>query len=128
LATVSHLWVIDGMNLIGSRPDRWWNDPDRAMQRMAETLGEFARRTGDPVVLVFDRRPADFQPPPGLEVVFASRKGRNAADHEIERLVMRSGEPHHLRVVTSDKRLAATVRRSGAKVVSSGAFRERLDT
>jgi predicted RNA-binding protein with PIN domain len=124
---MSRLWVIDGMNLIGSRPDRWWNDPDRAMKSMAGTLGEYVKRTGDPVVLVFDRRPADFQPPPGLEVVFASRRGRDAADDEIERFVARSREPRRLRVVTSDKRLATNVEKLGAKVVSSGAFRARLD-
>jgi predicted RNA-binding protein with PIN domain len=124
---VGRIWVIDGMNLIGSRPDRWWNDPDRAMRSMAETLEDYVHRTGDPVVLVFDRKPADFQPPSGLEVVFASRRGRNAADHEIERFVARSQEPHRLRVVTSDKRLATNVERLGAEVVSSGAFRARLD-
>src|SRR6266571_950443 len=29
-------WLIDGMNVIGSRPDGWWNDPDRAVRRLME--------------------------------------------------------------------------------------------
>jgi len=27
-------WFVDGMNVIGSRPDAWWRDRDRAMLRL----------------------------------------------------------------------------------------------
>jgi predicted RNA-binding protein with PIN domain len=120
-------WVIDGMNVIGTRPDRWWNDPDRAMARMTRTLDDFAARTGDDVTVVYDKKV------PGLEadrvdVVFAKWKGRNAADHEIEEMVAGDSEPTTITVVTSDKRLDDRVRASGARVVSAGSFRKRLDS
>ncbi len=120
-------WMVDAMNVIGSRPDRWWNDPDAAMRRMARLLDRFAVVTGDEVTVVFDKR-ADGIVAEHVDVVFAKWKGRNAADHEIEVLVAEDAEPQTLSVVTSDKRLAERVKASGARVVSSGAFRKRLDS
>src|SRR2546423_8666539 len=82
-------WLVDGMNVIGSRPDRWWNDPDRAVHRMVGELQAFAKRTGDEVTVVFDRRPPDLDPGrhEGIDVGFPRRRGRDAADHEIVRIV-----------------------------------------
>ena len=69
-------WLIDGMNLIGSRPDGWWRDRPAARRRLVVALGRFAAGTPDgtdrppdgaprPVTVVFDggaastrRRPA----------------------------------------------------------------------
>jgi predicted RNA-binding protein with PIN domain len=124
---VTTRWLIDGMNVIGSRPDRWWNDPDRAMRDMAASLAEYAEVTGEEVTVVFDRKPADLRPPDGVRVVVASWKGRNAADHEIDKMVEGDPDPSGLRVVTSDKRLGEKVRARGARVVSSGTFRDRLE-
>ncbi|MGH2729805.1 MAG: NYN domain-containing protein [Actinomycetota bacterium] len=124
---VATRWLIDGMNVIGTRPDGWWNDPDVAMAEMAYTLGEYARQTGDEVTVVFDRKPREFPPVEGARVVFASWKGRNAADHEIEMMLEHEADPSTLHVVTSDKRLADKVRALGVRVVSSGRFRDRLE-
>src|SRR2546422_7840651 len=122
-------WLIDGMNLIGSRPDRWWNDPDRAVRRLIEQLDAYASVSGDDVTVVFDRRPRDVQP--GLHgramVAFATRRGRNAADHEIVQMVAQDSAPQALQVVTSDRRLAERVRELCASVTPSTSFRRRLD-
>jgi predicted RNA-binding protein with PIN domain len=122
-------WLVDGMNVIGSRPDRWWNDRDRAVRRFVEELDRYASATGDEVTVVFDRAPPDL--PPGLHgsthVAFASRRGRNAADHEIVRMVSEEPEPGSLTVVTSDARLAERVKELGAHVRSAGSFRRSLD-
>src|SRR5918996_3900248 len=48
---LTQVWLIDGMNLIGSRPDGWWKDPDRAMRTLAGRLDEYVERTGEHVVL-----------------------------------------------------------------------------
>lgn len=121
-------WLIDGMNLIGSKPDRWWNDPDRAVRRLIEELDGYASATGENVAVAFDRRPPDVEPGihGAVEVLFASWRGRNAADHEIVRIVAEAQAPHSLRVVTSDRRLAERVRELGASVTSSMSFRRRL--
>ena len=122
-------WVVDGMNVIGSRPDRWWNDPDRAVRRFIDELDRFHQGRSGELTVVFDRRPPEVEP--GLHgsitVAFASRRGRNTADHEIVEMVARDPDPGSLSVVTSDARLAERVRELGASVTSSGAFRRRLD-
>jgi predicted RNA-binding protein with PIN domain len=121
--------LVDGMNVIGSRPDRWWNDPDRAVRRLIEQLDRYARKTGDDVTVVFDRQPRDASPGPhgAVTVAFASRRGRNAADHEIVQMVADDEAPSSLTVVTSDRDLADRVRQRGARVSSSSSFRRRVD-
>jgi predicted RNA-binding protein with PIN domain len=122
-------WLVDGMNLIGSRPDRWWNDPDRAVRRLVEELDRYARATGEDVTVVFDRQPADLAPGAhgAVMVAFASRRGRDAADHEIVRMLAADQRPDSYRVVTSDRRLVERARELGARVTSSGSFRRRLE-
>jgi predicted RNA-binding protein with PIN domain len=122
-------WVVDGMNVIGSRPDRWWNDPDVAMRRFVEELDRYASATDQELTVVFDRAPPDLTPGlhGSIHVVFASRRGRNAADHEIVRMVSEEPRPASLTVVTSDARLAERVKELGARVKSAGSFRRSLD-
>ena len=117
------------MNVIGSRPDRWWNDPDRAVRRFIDELIDYAEATGDEVVVVFDRRPPDLKPGTRgpIEVMFASRTGRNAADHDIAELVAAAEDPETITVVTSDRALIDRVKQRGAKVASAGSFRRRMD-
>jgi predicted RNA-binding protein with PIN domain len=120
-------WVVDGMNVIGSRPDGWWRDRPAAMRALVERLAAFARATGEPVTVFFDGRPTDTGDPGTVAVRFASRRGRNAADDEIAAFVAEAGEPGAVRVVTSDGELAQRVRSSGAEVAGAGEFRRRLD-
>ena len=122
-------WLVDGMNLIGSRPNRWWNDPDQAVRRLVQELDRYAAATGEDVTVVFDRQPPDVQPGThGAAVVaFASRPGRNAADDEIVRVLAGDQAPQSFKVVTSDKRLAERARQLGARVTSSAGFRRRVD-
>ena len=117
------------MNVIGSRPDRWWNDPDRAVRRFIDEVDRYGSKTDEEVTVVFDRRPPDVSPGRhgAATVAFASRRGRNAADHEIVRMVAEDPDPQTLTVVTSDSRLAEQVRNLGAQVRSSGSFRRRID-
>jgi predicted RNA-binding protein with PIN domain len=122
-------WLVDGMNVIGSKPDRWWNDIDRAVHRMVDSLRGFAERTGEDVTVVFDRKPRDLEPGRHgpILVEFARWRGRNAADHEIVRIVAEDPDPSGVTVVTSDDRLAERVEELGAKVAPAGGFRRRLD-
>ena len=119
-------WIVDGMNVIGSRPSGWWRDRPRAMRELVEELEEFARRDGDPVTVVFDGGPFDVDSE-AVDVRFASRRGPNAADDDIAALVESDGSPGELSVVTSDGDLARRVRSAGASVVGAGEFRRRLD-
>jgi predicted RNA-binding protein with PIN domain len=114
-------WLVDGMNVIGSRPSGWWRDRPRAMRELVDEL----RRLGEPVTVVFDGEPFDIGAEDEVEVRFATRRGRNAADDDIVALVAEASEP--LRVVTSDARLAERIREHGAEVVGAGTFRARLE-
>src|SRR6266511_768811 len=122
-------WLIDGMNVIGSRPDGWWNDPDRAVRRLLEELDRYASAAGEDLTVVFDRQPPDVAPGAhgAVQVAFASWRGRNAADDEIVRMLAEAEVPDAFRVVTSDRRLAERVRELGAGVTSAGSFRRRMD-
>jgi predicted RNA-binding protein with PIN domain len=126
---VSHL-VVDGMNVIGSRPDGWWRDRPAAARRLHERLARLASDTGDGMTLVLDGRPgADL--PEGVHddvaVAYARRGGRNAADDRIVEMVRADPDPPGLTVVTSDRDLADRVRALGADVIGAGELLRRLD-
>jgi hypothetical protein len=115
-------WVVDGMNVIGSRPDGWWRDRRGAMRRLVEELGAL----GEPVTVVLDGKAFELEGGP-VEVRFATRSGPNAADDDIAALVAADPDAAALRVVTSDADLERRVREHGAEVEGAGAFRRRLD-
>jgi hypothetical protein len=117
---------VDGMNVIGSRPDGWWRDRRGAMRRLVDELGALARTDGEPVTVVLDGRPFDLDGG-AVEVRFASRSGPNAADDDIAALVAADSRPDELSVVTSDSALEQRVREHGERVEGAGAFRRRLD-
>jgi predicted RNA-binding protein with PIN domain len=118
-------WLVDGMNVIGSRPDGWWRDREGAWRRLAAQLAARAAETGDEIRLVLDgRRPEDWEDV--VETTFA-RGRRGAADDAIVALVEADPEPGSLRVVTSDRELEERVRALGASVEHASAFRENLD-
>jgi predicted RNA-binding protein with PIN domain len=119
-------WIVDGMNVIGSRPTGWWRDRPGAMRALVGELEGFAGRERERVTVVFDGRPFDLEGD-GVEVLFATRRGRNAADDDIAALVERDQDPGELSVVTSDGDLSRRVAGAGAAVVGAGEFRRRLD-
>jgi predicted RNA-binding protein with PIN domain len=112
------------MNVIGSRPDGWWRDREGAMRRLVGELAGFAAE--HEVTVVFDGRKLDLEPPNGVEVLFASRRGRNAADDDIAELVRQDAAPTELRVVTSDAELSRRVSELGAEVVGARSFRRSI--
>ena len=120
-------WLVDGMNVIGSRPTGWWRDRPGAMRSLTEELGALAGATGDELTVIFDGRPFELDAPEGVSVEFATRRGPNAADDDIAALVEADPDPGGLSVVTSDRTLAERVRQAGAEVVGAGDFRRRLD-
>ena len=105
--------VVDGMNVIGTRPDGWWRDRPAAQKRLVARLGAL----GEPLTVVFDGREHDTEPPPGVEVAFAPH-----ADDAIAELAGPG-----VTVVTSDRGLAARVRERGGDVEPSKRFLERLE-
>jgi len=119
------LVVVDGNNVMGSRPDGWWKDRAAAARRLVEQLGAWAAAADRDVLVVFDGpRPARLAGPARVDVRFALRGGPDAADDDIAAFVAADAAPERLRVVTSDAELARRVRALGAAVVGA---RELLD-
>jgi predicted RNA-binding protein with PIN domain len=118
-------WLVDGMNVVGSRPDGWWRDRTAAaaLGERLELLHERAHGRG--VTVVFDGHPRDLGAR-SVEVLFA-RPARDAADDELLRRLAAEADPTGARVVTSDTVLARHVAALGAPVTSSGRFRRELD-
>ncbi|MCV7242054.1 NYN domain-containing protein [Mycobacterium mantenii] len=120
-------WIVDGMNVIGSRPDGWWKDRDGAMVTLVETLDRWASSQGETVTVVFERPPSAALTSSAIEIAHAPRAAANSADDEIVRLVAADAAPHDLRVVTSDRALTERVRSLGASVHRSENFRNLVD-
>ncbi len=114
-ARMGGVLLVDGNNVMGSRPDGWWRDRAGAMQRLVNELDDLAAATGDDVVVVFDGPERDLQ---------ATRAAIAFAPHADDAIAERAGPG--VTVVTSDRELADRVRAKGATVVGAGAFLRRL--
>ncbi len=117
-------WLVDAMNVIGSRPDGWWRDRAGARRLLVGQLAAWQAASGEVVTVFFDGwAPGDTA---GVEVA-SCPGGPDAADDEIARRVAGDAEPASLVVVTSDHGLVSRVRAMGAATEGSGRFRARLD-
>jgi predicted RNA-binding protein with PIN domain len=121
--------LVDGNNVVGSRPDGWWRDRPGAARRLVGELQELALRTGDQITVVFDGRPlADLAEGMhnGVRVAYARRAGRDAGDDRIVEEVGADDDPRALTVVTSDRALAERARALGATVEGAGSLTRDL--
>ena len=120
-------WFVDASNVIGSRPDGWWRDRTGAAGRLIEAVRAWAREEGEGVTIVLDAGPDELLgEADGVAVVRAPRRGRDAADDEIVRLLRLLEDPAAAIVATSDAALAQRARAAGARVEGAGTFRSKL--
>jgi predicted RNA-binding protein with PIN domain len=120
--------LVDGMNVIGSRPDGWWRDRPKARRELVAKLAPIAN-AGETVTVVFDGAPSpaeeDQTEDVGIRVLFAPG-GPDAADRLIVKILEDDPQPEVITVVTSDAALAEDARRLGARVQAARAFRTQL--
>lgn len=121
-------WLVDGMNVIGTRPDAWWRDRHAAMVRLVDLLERWAVDAGEDVTVVFEKPPSPAIRSTVIEVAHAPKPRPNAADDEIVRRLALEPQPGAIRVVTSDRWLADQARTRGATVEAADSFRRRLDS
>jgi predicted RNA-binding protein with PIN domain len=121
-------WIVDGMNVIGTRPDNWWRDRDSAMLKLVDSLERWIASEGGDLTVVFERKPSPPIRSTVIEVTHAPKPKRDAADDEIVRLLKADSQPGSVRVVTSDRGLAERVSALGAAVVGADSFRSRLES
>jgi predicted RNA-binding protein with PIN domain len=122
--------LVDGNNVIGSRPDGWWRDRPGAARRLIASLQALAREGGDRIAVVLDGRPLADLPEgvhDGVLVAYATRSGRDAADDRIAEEVAQDADPGSLVVITSDRGLAERVRAAGASVEGAGSLLAEID-
>jgi ADP-ribose pyrophosphatase YjhB (NUDIX family) len=133
--------VVDGANVVGSRPDGWWRDRRGAAERLRDKLAALGRNgvrgadfevPGDAwswwprTVLVVEGQARGVVSVDDVEVVRAETDG----DSRVVRVVRdtRASRPEdHVVVVTADRELRSRVRAEGAAVVGPGVLLRVLD-
>ena len=120
-------WIIDAMNVIGTRPDGWWRDRHGAMVNLVDRLERWAAAEGEEVMVVFEHPPRPPIVSSVIEVTHAKRPGANSADDEIVRRGRAADDPASVRVVTSDGGLTQQVHAAGASVYPAATFRAQID-
>ena len=105
------MFVVDGNNVMGSRPDGWWRDRAAGMQRLVSELDARAAATGEEIVVIFDGEVRALTAA-HVEIAFAA----HADDLIAERAQADTT------VVTSDRELADRARAVGAHVIGSRSF------
>jgi predicted RNA-binding protein with PIN domain len=120
-------WIVDGMNVIGCRPDGWWRNRRLAMTTLVEHLEQWAAIEGADVTVVFEHPLTPPVESSAVTVAHAPRAAANSADDEIVRLVQSDPNPAAIRVATSDRALAERVRTAGATVHPAESLRNKID-
>ena len=108
--------LVDGMNVIGSRPDGWWRDRPAAMARLVAEVDAWAGAADREVTVVLDGRERDLGAVVRAQVRFAP-----VADDLLAQLAS-PGDT----VVTADRELIERVLARGAEVLSPQAFLRAL--
>jgi uncharacterized protein YaiI (UPF0178 family) len=119
-------WIVDAMNVIGSRPDGWWKDRRAAMVSLVDAIERWAS-ADQRVTVVLERPPSPPLRSSVIEIAHAPRPAPDSADDEIVRLVEADDDPSNLTVVTSDGALSDRVLSAGARVYPAATFRNLVD-
>lgn len=123
--TPSTVLVVDGANVVGSRPDGWWKDRAGAARRLHEQLLVAGVREEEVVLVLEGGAKAGVRPGKDVHVrtVHAPRDG----DSEIEKQVAEAlGTGARVTVVTADGILRARVQHLGATAMSPSWLLDQL--
>lgn len=117
--------VVDGANVVGSRPDGWWKDRAGAARRLHESL-LVADTSYDVVVLVLEGA-AKGGVPAGRDghvaTVHAPKDGDSTITAQARTAADRGDQ---VTVITADRLLAAAVNAVGASVMSPSWLLDQL--
>ncbi|HET9858930.1 MAG TPA: NYN domain-containing protein [Nocardioidaceae bacterium] len=111
-----HVLIVDGANVVGSRPDGWWRDRAGAAHRLHEAIAK-ADLNHDVVVLVLEGDAKRGQPvgeDGAIHTVHAPGSGDDAI---VEQVRTRSTDGNDVVVVTADRALRERVAAAGGSSV-----------
>ncbi|RPE39610.1 hypothetical protein EDD90_2621 [Streptomyces sp. Ag109_O5-1] len=114
------LVIVDGANVVGSRPDGWWRDRRGAAERLRDRLAEQGlpgHPTPVELVLVVEGAARGVASVPGVRVESAPGSGD---DRIVELAAEDTGRPRL--VVTADRELRRRVTELGADVIGPSAL------
>lgn len=137
--------VVDGANVVGSRPDGWWRDRRGAAQRLIDGLSELTlhgipegrhggladqdsdaglERIWPEIVVVTEGQANGAADPQGkIQTLAAERDGDQTIVDAVRQLVIKNS----VRVVTADRGLRARVEETGAGVEGPGWLLSLID-
>ena len=115
--------VVDGANVVGSRPDGWWRDRAGAARRLHEQLVA-ADLEVDRVVLVLEGK-ARGGVPSGDDGAVTTRHAPGSGDDEIV-AVCEEHADDEVTLVSADRELRARVTALGAECVGPRWLLDRL--
>ncbi|MFB7369356.1 NTP pyrophosphohydrolase [Streptomyces sp. NPDC056222] len=115
------LLIVDGANVVGSKPDGWWRDRRAAAERLRDRLAAAGGPEGGPfeIVLVVEGRARGVESVPGVRVEEAPGSGD---DLIVDLARNANGRP--CLVVTADRELRRRVGEHGARCVGPRALPE----
>jgi hypothetical protein len=122
-----HVLIVDGANVVGSRPDGWWRDRAGAARRLHEQLST-AALPYEEIVLVLEgdaRRGNPTGADGRLRTLHAQRSGDDAIVDAV-RAQAEAGDGRAITVVTADRGLRDRVEAAGAKTVSPSWLLDQL--
>ncbi|MEV7393119.1 NTP pyrophosphohydrolase [Streptomyces sp. NPDC091215] len=114
------LVIVDGANVVGSRPDGWWRDRKGAAERLRDRLAEQGlpgHPTPVELVLVVEGAARGVASVPGVRVESAPGSGD---ERIVELAAQDTGRPRL--VVTADRELRRRVSELGADVIGPSAL------
>jgi hypothetical protein len=79
-------WIVDGVNVIGARPDGWWRDRRRALTAIVDHLETWSFAERNDITVVFEKPPTPPLDSPGITIAHPPAAAPNFADDEIVRL------------------------------------------
>ena len=118
------LLVVDGANVVGSRPDGWWRDRAGAARRLWEQLR--AADLPDEVVLVLEGAAKRGVPAHWVDRLHTVHAPGSGDDAIVEEARARTGDGWDVTVVTADRELRARVTAAGARTVGPTWLLDRL--
>ena len=121
--------IVDGANVVGSRPDGWWRDRAGAARRLQERLVT-AALPYDQVVLVLEgaaRRGNPAGQDGRMRTVHAEGSGDEAIVETVKAQVD-VGDGRGVTVVTADRMLRDRVEAAGARSVGPSWLLDQLDS